>query len=53
MKLQEELNLNEEFMKKCTDAIALMKRESRYRKDMGELQKIVDEILAKQKKAAG
>ena len=47
--MKEELGLSEEFVKKAQDAVILMKRESRYRKDMDTLQGMVDEANKKKK----
>lgn len=44
-----ELNLSPEFCKKVEETIVLMKRESRYRKDMDTLQAMVDEVNKKKK----
>lgn len=48
--LREELNLTPEFCKKVEDIIVLMKKESRYRKDMDTLQGMVDEANKAKKK---
>lgn len=50
VKLKDELNLSPEFVLKCNESTALMKREARYRKDMDELQRMVDEANKKPKK---
>ena len=47
--LREELNLTDDFCKKVEETIVLMKRESRYRKDMDTLQAMVDENNKKKK----
>ena len=44
-----ELGLTPEFCKKVEEVIVLMKRESRYRKDMDTLQAMVDEATKKKK----
>ena len=44
-----ELGLSEEFVVKAGEAVALMKKESRYRKDMNTLQAMVDEASKKKK----
>lgn len=44
-----ELGLSPEFCKKVEEVIVLMKRESRYRKDMDTLQAMVDEANKKKK----
>lgn len=49
LSMKEELGLSEEFVKKAQDAVILMKRESRYRKDMDTLQGMVDEANKKKK----
>jgi len=47
--LRGELGLAPEFCKKVEEVIVLMKRESRYRKDMNTLQAMVDEANKKKK----
>ena len=47
--LRVELGLTPEFCKKVEEVIVLMKRESRYRKDMDTLQAMVDEATKKKK----
>jgi hypothetical protein len=41
--IREELGLSPEFCTKAVESIALMKKESRYRKDMNTLQAMIDE----------
>jgi hypothetical protein len=41
--IREELGLSPEFCTKAAESIALMKKESRYRKDMNTLQAMIDE----------
>ena len=48
--MKETLNLPNEFVQKCTESIALMKKESRFRRDMDELQRMIDEANKKPKK---
>lgn len=40
--MKEELGLSEEFVAKAQEMVVLMKRESRYRKDVDTLQAMVD-----------
>ena len=47
--MKEELGLSEELVCDCQKFIDLMKKESRYRKDMDELQRMVDEANKKKK----
>lgn len=42
--------MSTEFVQKCQESIALMKKESRYRRDMDELQRMIDEANKKPKK---
>jgi hypothetical protein len=41
--IREELGLSPDFCTKTVESIALMKKESRYRKDMNTLQAMIDE----------
>ncbi len=47
--MREQLGLSQEFCAECQGKIDLMKKESRYRKDMDELQRMVDETNKKKK----
>ena len=47
--MREEMALSPEFCKKVEEMIDLMKKESRYRKDMDTLQAMVDEANKKKK----
>lgn len=49
LSMKEELGLSEEFVGKAKELVTLMKRESRYRKDMDTLQTMVDEATKKKK----
>lgn len=48
--MKDELNMSAEFVQKCVESIALMKKESRFRRDVDELQRMVDEANKKPKK---
>lgn len=47
--IRDELGLSPEFCTKAGESIVLMKKESRYRKDMTTLQTMVDEATKKKK----
>ena len=49
LSIREELGLDAELCKKIEEKVALMKKESRYRKDMDTLQGMVDEATKKKK----
>ena len=47
--MKEQLGLSDDFVTKAQEMVALMKRESRYRKDIDTLQAMVDEATKKKK----